>query len=133
MLPRMSRPALFALALGAAAAGAACDAPRGLAALGRPSFREVDAQRGRDLVREGGALLLQARGDAQPAHRVRGARMVAPGEPLAEDAAGRRIVIVAEEPDLGLRLGARLARAGLTGVTVVSGGLPAWDDDYREE
>lgn len=59
--------------------------------------------------------------------------MVAPGEPLAEDAAGRRIVIVAEEPDLGLRLGARLARTGLTGVAVVPGGLPAWDDEDREE
>jgi hypothetical protein len=133
MLPQMSRPALFALAFGAVAAGAACDAPHALAALGRPSFREVDARRGRDLVREEGALLLQARGESQPAHRVRGARMVAPGEPLAEDDAGRRIVVVAEQPDLALRLGARLARAGRTGVTVVSGGLPAWDDEDREE
>ena len=129
----MLRSALLGLALGAASAGTACDAPSALAVLGRPSFREIDAQSARGLVEEGGALLLQARGEGQPAHRVRGARMLAPGEALAEDAPGPRIVIVAEEPDLGFRLGARLARAGLTGVTVVPGGLPAWDDEDREE
>jgi hypothetical protein len=129
----MLRPALLVLALGAASASAACDLPSALAALGRPSFREIDAQRARSLVRDDGALLLQARGEVPPAHRVRGARMVAPEEPLAEDATGRSIVIVAEEAELGLRLGARLARAGLTGVTVVPGGLPAWDDEDREE
>jgi hypothetical protein len=129
----MSRPALFALALGAVAAGGGCDLGGALAALGRPSFREVDARQARDWVRDGGALLLQARGEGQPAHRLRGARMVAPGEALAEDDAGRRIVIVAEEADLGLSLGARLARAGIADVAVVSGGLPAWDDEKSKE
>lgn len=128
----MSRPALLALALGAASAAAGCDVGSALAAVGRPSFREIDSQQARSLV-AGGALLLQARGEAQPGHRVPGARMVAPGEPLADGEAGRRIVIVAEESDLGFRLGARLARAGATGVTVVPGGLPAWDDEKREE
>jgi hypothetical protein len=129
----MSRPALFALALGAVAAGAGCDLDGALAALGKPSFREVDARQARDWVRDGGALLLQARGEGQPAHRLRGARMVAPGEALAEDDAGRRIVIVAEEADFGLSLGARLARAGIADVAVVSGGLPAWDDEKSKE
>ena len=127
----MSRPALLALALGAASAAAGCDVGSALAAVGRPSFREIDSQQARSLV-AGGALLLQARGEAQPGHRVPGARMVAPGEPLADEEAGRRIVIVAEESDLGLRLGARLARAGATGVTVVPGGLPAWDEKREE-
>jgi hypothetical protein len=129
----MSRPALFALALGAASAGAGCDVGGALAVLGKPSFREVDAQEARHWVRDGGALLLQARGEGQPGHRVEGARVVAPGDALAEEAAGRRIVIVAEEPDLGLSLGARLARAGVTGVAVVPGGLPAWDDEKSKE
>jgi hypothetical protein len=133
MLPRMSRPALLALALGAVSAGSGCDVGGALAALGKPTFREVDARQARDWVREGDALLVQARGTGQPAHRLRGARMMAPGEALAEDAKGRRIVIVAEEADLGLSLGARLARAGVTGVAVVSGGLPAWDDDKSKE
>ena len=132
MLPRMSRPALLALALGAVAA-AGCDVGSALAVLGRPSFREIDPRRARNLVEEDGALLLQARGEGHPAQRLRGARMVAPGDPLADDAAGRRIVIVAEDPGFGFRLGARLARAGNTGVAVVPGGLPAWDDENREE
>ena len=129
----MSRPGLLAFALGAASAAAGCDVGSALAVLGRPSFREIDAQQARRLVEDGDAFLLQARGEGQPGHRVPGARMVAPGEPLAEGTAGRRIVIVAEEPELGFRLGARLARAGATGVTVVPGGLPAWDDENREE
>jgi hypothetical protein len=42
-------------------------------------------------------------------------------------------VIVAEEADFGLSLGARLARAGIADVAVVSGGLPAWDDEKSKE
>jgi hypothetical protein len=133
MLPPMSRPALLALALGAACAAGGCDFASAEAWLGRPSFREVDAGQARRLVEERGALLIQARGEGQPGHRMVGARMLAPGEPLAEELAGHRIVVVSEEPDLGLRLGARLARAGMRDVTVVPGGLPVWNVEKREE
>ncbi len=137
MLRPMSRPALLAILLGGTPALCGCDpadaASAALAALGRPSFREVDAGRARQWLARGDAVLLQARGDAPPARRVAGAELVAPDAPLAEAAAERRIVIVSEEPELGLRLGARLARAGRTRVAVVSGGLPRWEPAPEEE
>jgi len=132
----MSRPALFAIALGAAAAASGCDfrarSAQALGRLGVPSFREVDPQQARDAVR-GGALLLQARGEAPPARNAAGARLVASDQPLDEALAGHRIVVLAEQPELGLRLGARLARAGATDVAVVPGGLPAWVTETTED
>jgi len=132
----MSRPALFAIALGAAAAASGCDfrarSAQALGRLGVPSFREVDPQQARDAVR-GGALLLQARGEAAPARNAAGARLVASDQPLDEALAGHRIVVLAEQPELGLRLGARLARAGATDVAVVPGGLPAWVTETTED
>jgi hypothetical protein len=136
MLPPMSRPALFAIALGAAAAASGCDlrarSAQALGRLGFPSFREVDPQQAREAVR-GGALLLQARGEEPPARSAAGARLVAPDQPLDEAAAGHKIVVVAEQPELGLRLGARLARAGASDVAVVPGGLPAWETETTED
>ena len=137
MLRPMSRPALLAIAFGAAAAATGCGdirEPAGalLASLGRPSFREVDAQQAREAVRRG-ALLLQVRDEEKPARSAAGARLVTLEEPLYEAAAGRRIVVVAEESELALRLGARLARAGSTRVAVVPGGLPAWRTQTTED
>jgi hypothetical protein len=136
ILPPMSRPALLAIVLSAAAAALGCDLrePKSaaLAALGWPSFREIEAPQAREAVR-GGALLLQARGEDHPARRAAGARLVLPGQPLDEAARGRTIVVVAEEPELGFQLGARLARAGETRVAVVPGGLPAWETEATEE
>lgn len=132
-MPRMSRPSLLALALAAASAAAGCDLGTALAAVGHPSFRELEAGEGRAVAARDDVLLVQARGEGQPAHRVRGARMLAPEEPLAEALGASRILIVSEQPELGFRLAARLSRAGATGVMVVSGGLPAWDEKTREE
>lgn len=132
----MSRPALLAIVLGAASAAAGCDLREtggaALAALGWPSFREIEAQQAVGAVK-GGALLLQADGEEGPARRAPGARGVAPDEPLGDAAGTRRIVVVAEEPELGLRLAARLARAGATRVALVPGGLPAWNTETMEE
>jgi hypothetical protein len=132
----MSRPALLAIALGAASAAAGCDlretASVALAGAGRPSFREVEAPQARAAVR-GGALLLQARGAEPPARRAAGARLVEAGAPLDEAELAHRIVVLAEEPELGLRLGAQLARAGAARVAVVAGGLPAWNEQKTEE
>jgi hypothetical protein len=137
MLPRMLRPVLLAVLLAGAQALLGCDPGDGaglvLAALCRPSFREVDASRAHRWLARGDALLLQVRGDEPPARRVAGAELVVPDAPLAEAPAERRIVIVSEEPELGLRLGARLARAGRTHVAVVSGGLPSWEPRREEE
>ena len=133
----MSRPVLLALAVGTAYAVPGCDvrgsATAALAATGTPSFREVAPSEAHRLVENDGALLLQARGDAPPDRRAYGARLVAPGEALAEASAGRRIVVVSEERALGFRLGARLAREGATGVAVMMGGLPEWEQSNREE
>ena len=96
-----------------------------LAALGRASVQLVDAPTGARLA-AGGDVVLQARGDDGASARVPAARAVRDGEPLAEPPAGRRFVVVSAEPELGLRLGARLARAGAARVAVVSGGLPFW-------
>jgi hypothetical protein len=133
----MSRAALFAIAFGAAAVASGCGDVREpgvalLASLGRPSFREVDARQARAAVRRG-ALLLQARGAESPARSAPGARLVGPDQPLDEGVAGQRIVIVAEEPELGFQLGARLARAGATRVAVVPGGLAAFEMETTEE
>jgi|GEM_PF-5248396 len=125
----MRRSALLALALGAATAASACDARdvagASLAALGRPSLREVDAEDGARLVRDGG-LVLEARGATGAAPGFPGALAVREGEDLAEPPAGRRFVVVSEDPEQALRLGARLAREGAARVAVVTGGLPAW-------
>ena len=137
MLRPMSRPVLLALAVGTACAVAGCDVRGGVTAAlavgGTPSFREVAPSEAHRLVEGDGALLLQARGDAPPERLVRGARLVAPGDTLAEASAGRRIVIVSGERALGFRLGARLAREGATGVAVMMGGLPEWEQSNREE
>jgi hypothetical protein len=137
MLPPMVGPALLAIAIGAGAAATGCGdlrEPGGtlLAALGHPSFREVDAEKAGEAV-HGGALLLQARGAQHPSRSTPGARLVTPEQPLDAGDLGRRIVVVAEEPELALQLGARLARAGATRVAVVPGGLPAWRTETTEE
>jgi hypothetical protein len=137
MLRRMRRGVRLAIGIGGAAALLGCDAAdaasSALAVFGRPTFREVDAGDARRWLEHGDALLLQAQGDVPPARRVAGAELVAADGPLAESPAERRIVIVSEEPELGLRLGARLARAGRTHVAVVSGGLPRWETGSAEE
>jgi hypothetical protein len=137
MLPPMPRAVLLAILLGGVPSLQGCDpadgVSAGLTALGRPSFREVDAGHARRWLADGGALLLQVRGDEPPARRLAGAELVVADAPLAEAPAERRIVIVSEEPELGLRLAARLARAGRTHVAVVSGGLPSWEPEPVEE
>jgi hypothetical protein len=137
MLTPMSRAARLALALGAASAAAGllgCDpadaAGAALRALGRPVLRELPPEEARARV-ENGALLLQARGEGAPARRLPGARIVRPDEPLAPPDRGHSFVVVAEKPDAGFRLGARLARAGAR-VAVVPGGLPSWESPTEE-
>lgn len=136
ILPPMSRPVLLALAVGTVCS-ASCDvrgaAGAALASLGTPSFREVAPREAHRLVERGGARLVQARGEEPPAHHLSGAQLVAPGEGLADGEAERRIVVVSEEPALGLQLGAQLARKGATGVAVMMGGLPEWERPDREE
>jgi len=134
--------ALLALAAVGVAPGApGCDpraaAATALAALGHPSVQLVDAPEGARLAASGG-LLLQIRGEERLARAVPGARLVREAESLADAPAGRSFVVISDEPELGLRLGARLAREGAAQVALVEGGLPAWgpvatDPGTREE
>jgi hypothetical protein len=129
----MQRAALLALAIGAAPGAPSCGvqaAAATLAALGRPSLQLVDPLAGARLAAAGDAVL-QARGEGSADGIVPAALAVRDGEPLAEAPAGRRFVVVSAEPELALRLGARLARAGAAQVAVVSGGLPAWGPPHQ--
>ena len=90
MLPRMSRPALLALALGSRVGGRRLRPAdeRALAAVGRPSFREIDSQQA-SASRDGRRAAAPGRAERRsPAQRVPGARMVAPEEPLPTRQAG---------------------------------------------
>lgn len=138
MLPPMPllTPPLVALA-GAALASLACDA-RGtaggmLGAAGCARFEEVAADEAQRWLERDGALLLQARGERSPARALRGARIVPVGAPLAPPAAGHTIVVVAEEPELGLELAAALAREGAARVGFVAGGLPSFERGRESE
>jgi len=133
MLRPMSRPVLLALAIGSAGCDVHGAAGAALATLGTPSFREVASGEAHRMVEREGALLVQARGDARPSHRIQGAHLMALGEGLAEGEAERRIVVVSEEPALGFQLGAQLAREGATGVAVMMGGPPEWERPDGEE
>ena len=125
----MRSAAFLALAFGASAGARACDvhelAAGGLAAFGIPTFQQVDAHAGARLAAVGDAVV-EALAPEAPAAGARDARAIRDGEPLAQAPAGRRFVVVSEEPDLALRLAARLAREGAARVTVVADGLPAW-------
>jgi len=107
---------------------AACDSGFALSQRDAPSFREVTAAEGRVLARGEDVRLLQVGREPRPL-AARGAQRVPPGwqwpEELAEATA---VVIVGARPDDGFRLAARMARAGIQGVVVVTGGLEAWNE-----
>jgi hypothetical protein len=127
----MARATLLALAFGAAPGAGSCDASqalaRALAAAGRPTVHVVDAATAADLAAAGGTLV-EARGDelGRGIAEIPGATAVRDGAPLAELPAGRTFVVVSQEPELALKLGARLAREGAGPVAVVADGLPGW-------
>ena len=127
----MGRATLLALAFGAAPGAGGCDASQALAhalaAIGRPTLRVVDAGAAADLAAAGGTLL-EARGDELAPWRaeIPGATAVREGAPLADLPPGHTFVVVSQQPELALKLAARLARAGTAPVAVVADGLPAW-------
>ncbi len=105
---------------------AACDAgwlhERGLRVI-----REVDVGGGARLLEDPTAVLLQVRGPDWRGPRVEGTELVASREPLPAELAGAsHVVILAEDVGEGLRMAARLSRAGIQRVAVVRGGVAAW-------
>jgi len=122
MLDRMRRRLLAAAALGVVLA--ACD-PGWLHERGLRVIREVSAGEGMRLLEDPGTALIQVRGDAWTGVRVEGTALVAEQDPLPEQVAGR-VVVLAEGLDEGMRMAARLSRAGIRDVAVVRGGVAAW-------
>jgi hypothetical protein len=89
------------------------------------SFREVPATEGLRLAAEPGAHLLQVGG--AKGGPVSGAQLVEPDGPWPDAAAEPGpVVILAPDPKASYRLAARMARAGIQGIVVVSDGLDAW-------
>lgn len=130
----MRSAALVALALGVAPGAPSCGAAQAasgaLALVGRESFEVIEIPAAARLA-AAGDVVLQARGIESAGRMVAAAQSVRGDEPLAEATAGRRFVVVSAEPELALRLGARLARDRAAHVTVVSGGLPAWGPPHE--
>jgi rhodanese-related sulfurtransferase len=124
MLERMRRS--LGMIAASALVLAACDAgwlhERGLRVI-----REVDVGDGARLLEDPAAILLQVRGPDWKGPRVDGTELVASRDPLPPGLAGSAtVVILAEDFDEGLRMAARLSRAGIQEVAVVRGGVAAW-------
>jgi len=94
-----------------------------------PSFREVDASEGRELMSRQGAQVIQVGHAALSVAQREGARVVEAGGAWPADLAPGPVVIVAAEPEEGYRLAARMARAGIQEVVVVAGGVEAWNHE----
>ena len=114
-----------ALAVAALAVPLAACEPGWLHEQGLRVIREVSAGEGVRLLEDPAAVLLQVRGDDWTGARVEGTALVAADDPLPQGLEGR-VVVLAEDLDQGLRLAARLSRAGIQDVSVVRGGVAAW-------
>ncbi len=126
---RRSLPAAVALAL-----ALACDGNGVLALREAPSFREVEAPEGRALAAQPGTHVLQAGSTRRGP--VAGAHLVEPDGVWPEEASdGAPVIILAPDDKAGYRLAARMARAGIEGIVLVSGGLEAWlaQDEETDE
>ena len=112
--------AVAALAIPLAACEAGWLHERGLRVI-----REVSASEGARLLEDPAAVLIQVRGEDWTGVRVEGTALVAEHDPLPEGLEGR-VVVLAEDLDQGMGMAARLSRAGIQDVSVVRGGVAAW-------
>lgn len=100
-----------------------CDAARGLEALGLRTIAEVPVDRLAEILAEEDALLVQRRGPEERLQPLPGATLLADDEapPPRWRAEGRSVLVVAEAREEALALAARLRRAGIARVGVVTG------------
>jgi hypothetical protein len=130
------RRRLLLPALGAAAAGLALytlgEPLPWLRAHGLQVIREVSVGEGDRLLEAPDTLLVQVHG-GEGRERLAGSELLSPRDPLPPHVAGTSatVVILAEDAGEGLRMAARLARAGIRDVAVVRGGVAAWQAAHR--
>jgi len=135
MLPPMPFPRTRAgLGAGALLLLLGCDDRAWLSLHHVASFREVAAPAGHDLAQHPGAHLLQVGRGPGAWSALPGSRVVQAEESWPDDvASGGPVVLVAVRREEGLRLAARMARAGIQDVVLVSGGVAAWQAAARSE
>ncbi len=107
-----------------------CDAATPLAWLGVRGIREVPVERAAAWLAEGRARLVQLRERQDQLPWLLDADALAPDDPVPASWAGQEgwLLVVASEREPALRLAARLARAGVPRVGVVTGEVRALAD-----
>jgi len=93
--------------------------------MGIRNVGSVSAETAADWLEQDRALLVQVRGVGEGPRAVPGAVRMSLEDPIPEAVleADRPLLVVASEPDEALRVAARLVRAGVRRVSVVSGTL----------
>jgi len=126
---------IAALALAAGGCDTASGERLGWAPSGLRVIREVSAGEGLRLLEDPETLLVQVRGPSRASHRVAGTEIVGARDPLPSHVAeaSATVVILAEDASEGMRVAARLSRAGIQGVAIVRGGVAAWEAARRSD
>ena len=96
-------------------------------------IREVSAGEGLRLLEDDETVLVQVRELTRRTHRVAGTEIVSARDPLPSHVteSSATVVILAEDEREGMRVAARLSRAGIQDVAIVRGGVAAWEAARR--
>ena len=107
-----------------------CDQAWWLSRMGIPSIREVPVERVQEWAPRGNLHFVQVRSPEDRAPHLAQALLLGPDETIPSALAGTRdwVMVLASEHEAALRLAARLARAGLPRVAVVTGDLEDLQD-----
>jgi rhodanese-related sulfurtransferase len=137
MLRRMLRwlpaPLLGLLALASVGCDAGSGDREGWGLPGMRVIREVSAGEGLRLLEDAETVLVQVREPSRRSHRVAGTEIVNALDPLPIQVteSSATVVILAEDASEGMRVAARLSRAGIQDVAIVRGGIAAWEAARR--
>jgi rhodanese-related sulfurtransferase len=96
-------------------------------------IREVSAGEGLRLLEDPETVLVQVREPTRRTNRVAGTEIVSARDPLPSHVteSSATVVILAEDASEGMRVAARLSRAGIRDVAIVRGGVAAWEAARR--
>lgn len=128
-------PLIAALALASGGCDTGTGDRVGWVVPGMRVIREVSAGEGLRLLEDPETILVQVREPTRSSHRVAGTEIVGARDPLPSFVTGSSatVVILAEDASEGMRVAARLARAGIQGVAIVRGGVAAWEAARRSD